>query len=70
MGGKLGAGLGFAQSSTVVVVQLLKDRNELQSTWGSKAFAILLAQDLAIVPLLLLVSLLAEREGAGSTGAS
>jgi glutathione-regulated potassium-efflux system ancillary protein KefC len=63
-------GLGFAQSSTVVVVQLLKDRSELQSTWGSKAFAILLAQDLAIVPLLLLVSFLAEREGAGSTGVS
>ena len=63
-------GLGFAQSSTVVVVQLLKERNELHSTWGSKAFAILLAQDLAIVPLLLLVSFMAEREGAGSAGGS
>ena len=30
-------GLGFAQSSTVVVVQLLKERNELHSAWGSKA---------------------------------
>ena len=61
-------GLGFAQSSTVVVVQLLKERDELHSTWGSKAFAILLAQDLAIVPLLLLVSFMADREGAGSGG--
>ena len=63
-------GLGFAQSSTVVVVQLLKERDELHSTWGSKAFAILLAQDLAIVPLLLLVSLMADREGADSAGGS
>jgi glutathione-regulated potassium-efflux system ancillary protein KefC len=63
-------GLGFAQSSTVVVVQLLKDRGELHSNWGSKAFAILLAQDLAIVPLLLVVSAIAEREGAGSAGVS
>ena len=61
-------GLGFAQSSTVVVIQLLKERDELHSTWGSKAFAILLAQDLAIVPLLLLVSFMAERKGAGSAG--
>ena len=61
-------GLGFAQSSTVVVVQLLKERDELHSTWGSKAIAILLAQDLAIVPLLLLVSFMAKREGAGLAG--
>lgn len=61
-------GLGFAQSSTVVVVQLLKERDELHTTWGSKAFAILLAQDLAIVPLLLLISFMAKREGASSAG--
>jgi Kef-type K+ transport systems, membrane components len=53
-------GLGFALSSTVVVVQLLKERDELHSTRGSKAFAILLAQDLAIVPLLLLVSFMVD----------
>ena len=63
-------GIGFAQSSTVVVVQLLKERDELSSTWGSKAFAILLAQDLAIVPLLLLVSFMAKREGVASAGGS
>ena len=63
-------GLGFALSSTVVVVQLLADRNELHSTWGQKAFAILLAQDLAIVPLLLIVSLLAEAEAESSGGSS
>jgi len=61
-------GFGFAQSSTVVVVQLLKERDELNSTWGSKAFAILLAQDLAIVPLLLLVSFMTEPKDTGSSG--
>jgi len=63
-------GLGFALSSTVVVVPLLRDRDELHSPWGSKAFAILLAQDLAIVPLLLVVSLLAEQDSADAAGVS
>jgi Kef-type K+ transport system membrane component KefB len=58
-------GLGFALSSTIVVVQILKDRNELHSSWGQPAFAILLAQDLAIVPFLLVVSLMAKG-GSGS----
>ena len=63
-------GLGFALSSTVVVVPLLRDRDELHSPWGSKAFAILLAQDLAIVPLLLLVSLMVEQDSADGAGVS
>ena len=60
-------GLGFTLSSTTVVVQLLKDRNELHTSWGEKAFAILLAQDVAVVPFLLAVSLLGQRDaGSGS----
>jgi glutathione-regulated potassium-efflux system protein KefB len=63
-------GLGFALSSTVVVVQLLEDRGELHSAWGRKVFAILLAQDLAIVPFLLVVSLMAGRAGDDVAGQS
>jgi glutathione-regulated potassium-efflux system protein KefB len=63
-------GLGFALSSTVVVVPLLRDRDELHSSWGSKAFAILLAQDLAIVPFLLVVSLMVEQDNGGAVGVS
>jgi glutathione-regulated potassium-efflux system protein KefB len=63
-------GLGFAMSSTVVVVPLLRERGELNSPWGSKAFAILLAQDLAIVPSLLIVSLLVEHDSAGTASVS
>jgi glutathione-regulated potassium-efflux system ancillary protein KefC len=55
-------GLSLALSSTIVVVQLLTDRNELHSHWGRKAFAILLAQDFAVVPVLLVVSLLAGQD--------
>lgn len=62
-------GLGFALSSTVVVMQILADRNELQSPLGQKAFAILLAQDLAIVPMLIVIPLMANEAttGSGST---
>jgi monovalent cation:proton antiporter-2 (CPA2) family protein len=52
------AGLGLALSSTALVMQLLEERAELQSPHGQKAFAILLMQDLAIVPLLALVAIL------------
>jgi glutathione-regulated potassium-efflux system protein KefB len=54
-------GLGLSLSSTMVVVELLTDRDELHLPWGRKSFAILLAQDLVIVPFLLIVSLMADR---------
>jgi Kef-type K+ transport system membrane component KefB len=60
-------GLGFTMSSTTVVVQILKDRNELHTSWGEKAFAILLAQDIAVVPFLLAVSLLGQRAAGGGS---
>ena len=52
--------LGFtlALSSTAFVMQLLQERGELSSEHGKSSFAILLLQDLAIVPLLALVPLL------------
>jgi monovalent cation:proton antiporter-2 (CPA2) family protein len=57
------AGLGLALSSTAMVMQMLEERGETQQPHGQKAFAILLLQDLAIVPLLALVSLLSPRTG-------
>ena len=48
-------GGGLALSSTAVVLQLLSERGELSSRRGRLAFAILLLQDLAVVPLLALV---------------
>lgn len=52
-------GLGLALSSTALVMQVLEENGERNTKHGRKTFAILLFQDLAIVPLLLLVQLLA-----------
>jgi monovalent cation:proton antiporter-2 (CPA2) family protein len=60
------AGFGLALSSTALVMQLLEERGAVQSPHGQKAFAILLFQDLAVVPLLALVSILAPRSLGGS----
>lgn len=55
------AGLGLALSSTALVMPLLEERGELETPHGRTAFAILLLQDLAIVPLLALVAFLSPR---------
>lgn len=57
-------GSGLALSSTAFVLQLLAERNELASHHGRLSFAILLLQDLAVVPLLALVPLLGHPERA------
>ncbi|MCM8595865.1 cation:proton antiporter [Accumulibacter sp.] len=53
-------GASFALSSTAFVVQMLRDQGEIASRHGQTAFAVLLMQDLAVVPLLALVPILAE----------
>jgi CPA2 family monovalent cation:H+ antiporter-2 len=53
---------GLALSSTAIVLQILVERRELGTPHGRVAFAVLLFQDLAVVPLLTLVPLLARRE--------
>jgi glutathione-regulated potassium-efflux system ancillary protein KefC len=67
--GSLLGGLGLALSSTAFGVQILQERNETATPHGEASFAILLAQDLAIVPLLALIPLLA-RNPAGGPGLS
>jgi glutathione-regulated potassium-efflux system ancillary protein KefC len=54
-------GLGLAMSSTAFVMQLLEERNETSTEFGQTTFAILLLQDLAIVPVLALVPLLSNQ---------
>jgi len=49
---------GLALSSTAIVIQILLERNELTARHGRVTFAVLLMQDLAVVPLLTLVPLL------------
>ena len=54
------AGLTLALSSTAFVIQILQERGEIASPHGRTAFAVLLMQDLAVVPLLALVPILAD----------
>jgi monovalent cation:proton antiporter-2 (CPA2) family protein len=51
-------GFGLALSSTAFGLQTLTERGEMGTDYGRTAFSILLLQDLAVVPLLTLVSLL------------
>jgi monovalent cation:proton antiporter-2 (CPA2) family protein len=52
------AGLGLAMSSTAFVMQTLAEKGQLAARHGREAFAILLFQDLAVIPLLALIPLL------------
>jgi monovalent cation:proton antiporter-2 (CPA2) family protein len=55
-------GPALALSSTAFVLQLLTEQKMLMSAYGRGSIAVLLFQDLAVVPLLALVSLLAVPE--------
>ncbi len=52
-------GIGIAMSSTAFVLQTLAERGELTTRFGRESFAILLFQDLAVIPILAVVPLLA-----------
>ncbi len=57
----LGACLSL--SSTAIVLELLSNQERLTTGVGRASFSVLLAQDLAVIPLLLFVSILAARAG-------
>jgi monovalent cation:proton antiporter-2 (CPA2) family protein len=59
------AGFGLAMSSTAFALQLLAERQQLTTHHGRAAFAILLFQDLAVIPLLALLPLLAPSAADG-----
>lgn len=52
-------GGGIALSSSAFVLQLLKDKNQLATRFGKASFGVLLFQDLAVVPLLVVTPILA-----------
>jgi CPA2 family monovalent cation:H+ antiporter-2 len=55
------AGFGLALSSTAFAMQILDENNDTNTRYGQRAFSILLLQDLAIVPLLALIPLMAAQ---------
>jgi len=58
------AGLALALSSTAFALQILEEKEELALRHGRLAFAVLLFQDLAAIPLIALVPLFAVAVGA------
>jgi CPA2 family monovalent cation:H+ antiporter-2 len=61
-------GACLALSSTALVVQVLSERKRLGTSAGRASFASLLMEDIAVVPLLVLVSVLAAASGNGLMG--
>ena len=57
--GAIVLGAGLAMSSTAIVLPMLAERDLLDTRAGRDAFAVLLFQDLAFIPLVALVPLLA-----------
>jgi len=62
-------GFGLALSSTAFCLKLLAERGGISTLMGQMSFSILLLQDLAVVPLLALVSMFAGGD-AGAGGSS
>ena len=56
-------GMVLSFSSTAVVMQLLVQRRELGTPMGRGVFSVLLLQDLAVVPMIILVTLLGQSSG-------
>lgn len=64
------AGFALALSSTAFALQLLAERGELTAKHGRAAFAILLFQDMAVVPILAMLPILSSgSEAVSFTGA-
>ena len=60
-------GLTLGLSSTAFALQLMAERGTIASALGRKGFAILLLQDIAVIPILVLVTLWAGASTAGQT---
>ena len=67
-------GMILSLSSTAIVLQTLSEKQLMQTAGGRSAFAVLLTQDIAVIPMIALMPLLATRvlpgaEGEAHTGA-
>jgi CPA2 family monovalent cation:H+ antiporter-2 len=58
-------GLALSLSSTAVVMQLLSEQHTTGTRLGQAAFAVLMLQDLAVVPILVLIGALADGDHDG-----
>ena len=56
----LAVGMALALSSTALVMQMLREKNLTHTQVGETSFAILLFQDIAVIPILIIIPLLAS----------
>ncbi|MEM6941801.1 MAG: cation:proton antiporter [Pseudomonadota bacterium] len=61
----LAIGLTLALSSTAIVLQTLSEKNLMQTNGGRSVFSVLLTQDIAVIPILAILPLLAISTGGG-----
>ncbi|QPM90047.1 monovalent cation:proton antiporter-2 (CPA2) family protein [Pseudooceanicola algae] len=62
----LAIGMIFALSSTAIVLQTLSEKGLMQTQGGRSAFAVLLTQDIAVIPMIAFLPLLALSAATGS----
>ena len=60
----IAAGMGLAMSSTAIGLATLAEKNLLQTPGGQASFSVLLFQDIAVIPLLLVLAMLSSSGGA------
>lgn len=60
----LAVGMTLSLSSTAIVLQTLNEKGLLKSSGGQSSFSVLLFQDIAVIPMLALLPLLATGHGA------
>lgn len=66
----LACGLAFSMSSTAIVMQTLREKGLVKTESGQSSFAVLLFQDIAVIPILALLPLLVMAGAKASSGHS
>ena len=57
----LAVGMALSMSSTALVLQMLREKNLMHSLVGETSFAVLLFQDMAVIPVLVIIPMLASQ---------
>lgn len=66
----VGIGMALSLSSTAIIIQLMNERRLMPTYTGQSAFSVLLFQDIAVIPILAAIPLLANTHDAGTVAAA
>ncbi|MGH8047016.1 MAG: monovalent cation:proton antiporter-2 (CPA2) family protein [Chthoniobacterales bacterium] len=66
----LAVGMVLAMSSTAIVLQSLREKGLMKTPAGESCFSVLLFQDIAVIPILVIIPMLATLATAGDEGHS